>query len=118
MTRAAFLLPLLLLGACAHWPAQGGGGLAEMRPATLVAPDDLAQRLACALARVDALEQAAARSGRGTGQVGLLRVIATRATREAHGSLPRDANLTLDRLGADAALLHPVVGRPALPECT
>jgi hypothetical protein len=118
VTRAAFLLALPLLGACAQWPEQGGGGLAEMRPARPPAPDGLAQRLACALARMDALEQAAARSGQGTGQAALLRVIATRATREAHGSLPRDANRTLDRLGADAALLHPVVGRPALPECT
>lgn len=118
MNRAAFLLPLLLLGACAQWPAEGTGGLAEMRPAPLVAPDALPQRLACALARVDALEAAAARAGRGTGQMALLRVMATRATREAHGNLSRDASRTLDRLGADVALLHPVVGRPALPECT
>ena len=117
MKRVAFLLPLLL-GACAQWPAEGGGGLAELRPAPLAAEGGLPQRLACALARVDALEEAAERSGRGTGQAALLRIIATRATREAHGSLARDANRTLDRLGADVALLHPVVGRPALPECT
>jgi len=116
--RTALLAPLLLLAACAQWPAEGGGGLAEMRPTPLTAPDGLPQRLACALARVDALEAAAARSGQGTGQAALLRVIATRATREAHGNLLPDANRTLDRLGADAALLHPVVGRPALPECT
>lgn len=118
MKRAAFLLALILLGACAQWPAEGSGGLAELRPAPLADQDGLPERLACALARMDALEAASARTGQGTGQAALLRVIATRAMREAHGNLTRDANRTLDRLGVDVALLHPVVGRPALPECT
>lgn len=117
MTRLP-LLALLLLPACATWPEEGRGGLAERQPAPLVAEGPLPQRLACALARTDALEAAAARTGRATGQAALLRVIATRATREAHGNLSLDASLTLDRLGADAVLLHPLVGRPALPECT
>jgi len=118
MTRFAPLLALPLLAACATWPPQGGGGMAERSPAPLVGEGPLPSRLACALARVEALEAAAARAGRGEGRAALLRVTATRATREAHGNLPADAHRTLDRLGADAALLHPVVGRPALPECT
>ncbi|MEI6161558.1 MAG: hypothetical protein WCP77_17120 [Roseococcus sp.] len=115
------ILPLgLMLGlsACAIWPDEGQGGLAELRqplPTTEVA---LEQRLACALRRVSVLETASREHGRATGQAGLLRLTATRATRETYGSLPRDAGRTLDRLEQDAASLHQVVGGPALPECT
>lgn len=119
MTRLGTLLPLLLLGACAQWPPEGTGGLAEMRPEMPKAAEGpLAQRLACALERLSVLETAAARAGQGTGQAAMLRVMATRATREAHGNLSRDANQTLDRLGSGAAVLQPVVGLPTLRECT
>ncbi len=120
MRRAATLALLLALGACATWPAEGQGGLAELRApvtASETAPA-LEARLACALRRVGVLEAAARAQGRATGQASLLRLTATRATRETYGSLPRDAGQTLDRLEQDAARLHPLVGGPALPECT
>lgn len=118
MRRLALLLPLVLLGACAQWPEAGTGGLAERRPLPVATEDGLAERLACALARMDALEAAAQRTGRGAGQAALLRLVAIRATREVHGSLRRDADRTLVRLGEDAVVLHTVLGHPALPECT
>ncbi len=123
MIRAASLALLLALGACASWPGEGQGGLAELRAPAPVAPSAVAEaaletRLACALRRVSVLEAAAREQGRATGQANLLRLTATRATRETYGSLPRDAGRTLDRLEQDAASLHPVLGGPALPECT
>ena len=118
MSRLAALALLLGLGACASWPGDGQGGLAETRPPSPVAETALENRLACALRRVGVLEAAAREQGRATGQANLLRLTATRATRETYGSLPRDAGRTLDRLEQDAASLHPVLGGPALPECT
>lgn len=118
MSRFATLALLLALGACASWPGDGRGGLAEMRQPSPAAEPGLESRLACALRRVGVLEAAAREQGRATGQANLLRLTATRATRETYGSLPRDAGKTLDRLEQDAASLHPLVGGPALPECT
>ncbi len=118
MIRAASLALLLALGACASWPGEGQGGLAELRTPAPVAEAALETRLACALRRVSVLEAAARKQGRATGQANLLRLTATRATRETYGSLPRDAGRTLDRLEQDAASLHPLLGGPALPECT
>lgn len=117
LASLALLLPLSL-GACASWPGEGQGGLAEIRLPPPVAEAALETRLACALRRVGVLEAAAREQGRATGQANLLRLTATRATRETYGSLPRDAGRTLDRLEQDAASLHPVLGGPALPECT
>jgi hypothetical protein len=118
MTRLATLGLLLTLAACASWPEQGQGGLAELRPPAPIGEVALEARLACALQRVSVLEAASRAQGRATGQAQLLRLTATRATRETYGSLPRDAGHTLDRLEQDAARLHPMVGGPALPECT
>jgi hypothetical protein len=115
------LLPLALvlgLAACASWPEEGQGGHAEIRQPLPTGEVALESRLACALRRVSVLEAASREQGRATGQVSLLRLTATRATRETYGSLPRDAGHTLDRLEQDAARLHPLVGAPALPECT
>ncbi len=118
MSRLALLLPLLLLAACARWPEAGSGGLAERRPMPVSTEAGLAERLACALSRMDALEAASRQTGRGGGQAALLRLVANRATREVHGSLPGEADRTLVRLGEDAAVLHSALGAPALPECT
>lgn len=115
------LLPLgfvLGLAACASWPDEGRGGLAELRQHAPTAEVALEARLACALRRVSVLEATSREQGRATGQADLLRLTATRATRETYGSLTRDAGRTLDRLEQDAARLHPLVGGPALPECT
>lgn len=109
---------MLGLSACASWPEEGQGGLAEFRLPSASAEAALEARLNCALRRVSALEAASREQGRATGQMGLLRLAATRATRETYGSLTRDAGRTLDRLEQDAASLHPLVGGPALPECT
>ena len=106
------------LGGCSIWPDTGGGGLAEMHPEAPLADPMLQARLGCALDAVAALETASALTGQATGQVALLRLTAFRATREAHGSLPTDAGRTLDRLGRQAAALHPLVGRPPMRECT
>lgn len=118
MIRLLSLGLMLALSACASWPDDGQGGLAEIRQPLPIAEVALEQRLACALRRVSALEASSREQGRATGQAGLLRLTATRATRETYGSLIRDAGHTLDRLEQDAASLHQVVGGPALPECT
>jgi len=109
---------MLALSACATWPDEGHGGLAELRQPSARAEAALEARLTCALRRVSALEAASREQGRATGQAGLLRLAATRATRETYGSLARDAGRSLDRLEQDAASLHRVVGGAALPECT
>lgn len=118
MIRPLALGLMLMLSACASWPDQGQGGLAEMRRPTAITEASLEARLTCALNRVSVLEAASQAQGRATGQAGLLRLTATRATRETYGRLTRDAGHTLDRLEQDAARLHPLVGQPALPECT
>ena len=118
MNRLLILGLALGLAACASWPDEGQGGLAEIRQPPPTAETALESRLACALSRVSVLEAASREQGRATGQAGLLRLTATRATRETYGSLTRDAGRTLDRLEQDAARLQQMVGGPALPECT
>ena len=58
MTRLLPLGLVLGLAACASWPDEGQGGLAEIRQPSATAEVALEARLACALRRVSVLEAA------------------------------------------------------------
>lgn len=112
MTRLLALLVMLPLAACASWPEEGRGGLAERRADAIGTP-----RLSCLLDEVAALEGASAEAGRATGQAALLRRTADRARRETDASLSQDATRTMDRLGAESAALRQLLGRPSVSGC-
>ena len=84
------------------------------------APASLADRLHCTLGRLEALRQAAARTGRYTGQIALLDITATRAKREFAGKLFDDSRITLADLdaGIDDVVRDFVPSPVSLPVCT
>nr|WP_294505447.1 hypothetical protein [uncultured Rhodopila sp.] len=88
--------------------------------ATTPAPAPLADRLRCTLGRLDALREAAARTGQFSGEIALLDSTATRAKREYAGQLFDDSRITMTEL--DAAIdqvIHEMVPPPvSLPMCT
>lgn len=112
MIRLVFLVLALPLAACASWPDEGRGGLAERYAGAAGTP-----RLSCLLDEVAALEGASAEAGRATGRAALLRQTADRARRETDASLSQDASRTMDRLGAESAALRQLLGRPSVSGC-
>jgi len=100
------------LAACSTWPAEVGGGVAEMAPPA-ARPDPgyaaLERHLDCSLHRTAAIAEAAAAAGQNTGRAALLESMAARAQREFAGRLPNDANRTLSQLDREADLLGVVL---------
>ncbi len=84
------------------------------------APAALADRLHCTLGRLDALREAAARTGQFTGKIALLDSTATRAKREFAGRLFDDSRITMTELDAGIDQVLHEMGPPlaALPMCT
>ena len=123
MRRIACLMLLLVVSACSHWPDYGAGGVAEFAPppAAPAIPDQaVASHLDCSLGNVAVLANASSLTGRGTGQVVELDLVAARAQREVAGSLPKDAGRTLIFLDNQVAALAPalLVGGTNTKQCT
>lgn len=120
--RTTLLPAALFLAACTAWPPPGQGGAAERGRTALppTAERALADRLACSLARFDAVRSGAESQGALTGRVATAAELAARAQREAHGGLVRDAALSLDRLEAETVAIGvqlPGAARPTPPDC-
>jgi hypothetical protein len=111
-------LLLLALAGCTAWPPPGQGGAAERGRAALPAGTGpaLATRLACALARFEQLRDASAATDMLTGRVEATSELASRAQREVHGGLTRDAALSLDRLEAETVTLLVQLPGPVRPQ--
>jgi hypothetical protein len=104
-------------GCASDWPVPGRGGMAETKwpaAATLIPPPPpgLHQRLTCTLDHFTALRDASTRTGRSTGEVGLLALSASRAQREYAGGLYGDSARTLTMLDKDIDHLRGVLALP------
>lgn len=108
---------LAALPACTTWPPPGRGGAAELgRPAPAPADEALAARLACALARFDAVRATSLDQRILTGRAAEAGEMAARAQREVQGGLTRDAAQSLDRLEAETLAIS--IQLPGGPRAT